>query len=120
MIQFKLDENIPTELAGALRARGYAATTVAEEGLIGSKDVALASVCAAEHKTLITFDLDFSDIRHFPPDKYAGLMILRLDDQSCVNLLARFEDLFALFDSYPLEGTLWVIEENRIRIRYPE
>ena len=45
-VRFKLDENLPVELASLLRRSGHDAATVLDQGLGGARDPELASVCA--------------------------------------------------------------------------
>lgn len=47
----------------------------------GRSDVDRADVCKAEERAIVTLDLDFADIRAYPPDSYSGLIVLRLDRQ---------------------------------------
>ena len=66
-MKFKLDENMPIEAADLLRNAAYDAETVDDEQLAGHIDPVIAQVCKQEGRILITLDLDFSDIRHYPP-----------------------------------------------------
>lgn len=63
----KLDESMPNEAAEALREAGWECDTVHDEGLSGADDTRVASVCRDEHRVLFTLDLDFADIRAYPP-----------------------------------------------------
>lgn len=62
-MEFKVDENLPTEVADLLRQVGYDAVTVLEEHLGGASDSDIVSVCQKEGRILITLDTDFADIR---------------------------------------------------------
>jgi len=73
----KLDESMPIEAADALRAAGWECDTVHEEGLGGAADSRIAEVCRAESRVLFTVDLDFADIRTYPPGDYIGLVVFR-------------------------------------------
>ena len=77
LMQFKLDENLPRGRR-LLRQRGYEVATVYDQGLRGREDHEIAEVCRAEGRVLVSLDLDFSDIRMFPPENYPGLIVLRL------------------------------------------
>ena len=77
-MRFKLDENVPVELADLLRSNGHEVRTVPEEGLKGVGDARIADVCRWEQRALITFDLDFADVRSYPPEEHPGLVVLRL------------------------------------------
>jgi predicted nuclease of predicted toxin-antitoxin system len=51
-MKFKIDENLPIEVAELLRQTGYDATTVLEQDLGGSADTYLASLCQEERRVL--------------------------------------------------------------------
>lgn len=76
-MKFKLDENLPELVRESLSELGRDAHTVAEEGLSGAQDEAVLQACIAEDRILITLDLDFSDIRSYPPGSYPGGWVLR-------------------------------------------
>jgi predicted nuclease of predicted toxin-antitoxin system len=76
-MRFKVDENLPIEMAQKLRSAGYDAMTVLEQRMGGEPDTNLYRVCQAEQRVLVTLDLDFSDIRSYPPVKSAGIIVLR-------------------------------------------
>ena len=69
MIPFKIDESLHSEMAPFLRSQGHDAVTVWDEGLRGSSDTNLAKAYRAEGRTLVTLDLDFADIRAYPPEE---------------------------------------------------
>ena len=61
-MKFKTDENMPVEAAELLRLLEYDALTAVEQQLSGQSDPRVAEVCRMEDRTLLTLDLDFSDI----------------------------------------------------------
>ena len=67
MLKFKVDENLPSEAADVLRAAGHDALTVLEQQLGGEADARVSAVCLAEGRAIVTLDLDFSNIRSYPP-----------------------------------------------------
>ena len=66
-MRFKIDENLPIEVAQTLRDGGHDASTALEEGMGGKPDIDIAAVCQRETLVLITLDSDFADIRAYPP-----------------------------------------------------
>lgn len=116
-MRFKIDENLPIYLAELLSGAGHSATTVYDESLGGAPDQQLIQVCRDEQRVLITLDLDFADIRTYPPAAYAGLIVLRLASQDKSSVLAVFDRLLPSLDEQPLQGQLWIVSEGRIRIR---
>jgi len=114
---FKIDENLPVEIAELLKKAGYDATTVSEQNLIGTSDTNLASVCEKEKLTMVTLDTDFADIRAYQPDRFCGIIIMRLNRQDKPHVIEVFRRVMRLFAREPIEQRLWVVEEDRIRIR---
>src|SRR5436190_1527827 len=47
-------------------------STVYDQGLRGHDDGDIADVCRREQRALVTLDLDFSDVRVYPPAHYPG------------------------------------------------
>ena len=62
-MKFKIDENLPIEVAELFEKSGHEATTVFQEGLAGAPDHRIISVCQKEKRALVTLDTDFCDIR---------------------------------------------------------
>jgi predicted nuclease of predicted toxin-antitoxin system len=116
-MKFKVDENLPIEVAGSLRQAGYDAATVSEQRLEGSPDSDIASVCQQESHVLITLDTDSADIRAYPPEQFPGLIILRLRRQDKPHVLQTLDRLIPVLSSEPLEHLLWIVDETHIRIR---
>jgi predicted nuclease of predicted toxin-antitoxin system len=116
-MKIKLDENLLTALAELLRATGHDAMTVADEALGGSKDPNVLQVASSEDRVLLTFDLEFADIRQYPIGSHAGIVVFRLHDQrwAVLELPAR-----RLLDSdllSRLQGGLAIVDESRVRVR---
>jgi predicted nuclease of predicted toxin-antitoxin system len=116
-MRFKIDENLHDDVAEALRAHGHDAQTVFDEGLRGHADPEVAAAALREGRALATLDLDFGNIREYPPEHYRGLIVLRLVDQSRGHVLGVVDRVAAALDSAPLDGRLWVVSEGGIRIR---
>lgn len=116
-MKFKIDENLPIELATLLQNEGYDASTIYSENLKGAKDPTVIAVCQHEQRVLITLDLDFADIKTYPPKDYAGIIVLRVYKQDKPYLISFFQKLIPAIGQHPLEGHLWIVEEGKIRIR---
>ncbi len=76
-MNFKIDENLPIEIASVLNDAGHNASTVIDEALEGAHDVAVIEQCTSTHRILVTLDLDFSDTRAYHPGTHCGIVILR-------------------------------------------
>jgi len=63
-------------------------------------------------------DLDFADIRTYPPHHHAGIVVLRLKSQDQPHVLSVLNRLIdKAFDVQPLAGLLWIVDERGLRIR---
>jgi len=116
-LKLKIDENLPADCAVILRNAGFEADTVFDERLVGADDLLIASQSRAEGRVLVTLDLDFSNIRAYPPSQHAGIIVLRpkrQDKHIVLRLMARL--VLALANRTPA-GELWIVETDRIRFR---
>ena len=116
-VKFKIDENLPEDVASLLREEGYDAVTVAAQELSGSNDATVAAACQREQRTLVTLDVGFADIRSYPPNEFSGLVVLRLKRQDRAHVLDVLRRLAGLFAREVVVGTLWIADEERVRIR---
>ena len=115
--RFKLDENLPRRVEPALRELGHDVETALSEGLSGADDPAVLAACVAEDRILVTLDLDFADIRAYPPGTHRGVWILRPGSQMFDTVLSLVLAGIRVAAAEHPAGQLWVIDERRIRIR---
>ncbi len=116
-MKFKVDENLPVEIAEILRAADHDVLMVFDQGLQGGSDSRIASVCKQEERVIVTLDLDFADIRAYPPEQFSGIIVLRVARQDKNHVIAVFKQIISALEIEPLVHHLWVVEENQIRIR---
>jgi predicted nuclease of predicted toxin-antitoxin system len=116
-MKFKIDENLPIEVAQLLHEAGHDVFTVHQQGLVGAKDVVLARVCQNEHRAFITLDTHFADIRTYPPTEFSGLIVLRLARQDKLHILQVLSRTLKLYNSEALNGKLWIVDEDKVRMR---
>ena len=119
MISVKLDENLGLAAVAMLRQAGYAAERVHNEGLSGAPDTVVWQRVCQEGRFFITLDLDFSDMRRFPPGTHPGILLLRAKDHSRVAVLRVLERVIREHPLQTLVGCLAVADEYRTRIRRP-
>ena len=116
-LAFKVDENLPDDVARILREAGYDAVTIGTQELSGIPDARLADVILGEGRALVTLDLDFADIRAYPPERYPGIIVLRVRRQDTSHVGAVMRRLVPVLRVEPLAGRLWVVDETTVRIR---
>ena len=114
---FLVDENASRTLISALQKAGYLATHIYEIGLRGYPDIDIFAYAQTHKQTIITGDLDFSNILDYPPP-HNGIIVLRLPNSTTIEDLIR-EVLSALqtLDEEDFANTLFIIEPGRVRLR---
>ena len=116
-MRFKTDENLPEEFAVALRDAGWDAMSVIEQQLAGQVDTRIAAICRDESRVIVTLDIGFGDIRTYPPDACAGVIVLRPSSQDKHSVLALAHRVVMALRERPIDRELWVVDDRRIRIR---
>ena len=116
-MKFKVDENLPAEVVAELRAHTHDALSVESEGLAGKDDSVIAACVQGEARCLITLDLDFGDLRAYPPSDYHGIIVIRSKKQDKATVLSLVKKFVPLLAIESVAKKLWIVEEDRIRIR---
>ncbi len=119
-MKFKLDENMPADFAAFLRHEGHDAENVFQEGLAGAIDPPVLAAATREGRVLLTFDLDFADVRHYPPDSHSGIVVFRVRDQRWAALEKLAIQLLESGDLQALQNGLAIVDETRVRLRRPK
>lgn len=116
-MKFKLDENLGLDVAQILREAGHDVSTIYDQKLQGATDEIIYDVCRSERHCLVTLDLDFGNVLRFPPETTAGIAVLRPPGKTVLRVLATLtRQLVKALDKERLDGRLWIVELERIRI----
>jgi predicted nuclease of predicted toxin-antitoxin system len=118
-VKFKLDENLPISSAAILTSAGHDVDTVTQEDLIGALDRDVVAAATTAGRILISLDRGLGDIRAYPPGSHAGIVVLRLTDQSAAAAIKAVSDLATLTDPDTLAGAVAVLQRGLLRIRHP-
>jgi predicted nuclease of predicted toxin-antitoxin system len=116
LVKFKIDENLPIDVADLFRSAGHDVESVYSENLQGSPDQDLFQKCQIGNRVLATLDNDFANIIAYPPENNKSVIVLRVKDQSRDAVLKVFRRLLPELGKLT-SGQLWVVDEIRIRIR---
>jgi predicted nuclease of predicted toxin-antitoxin system len=118
MARFFVDESLPTLLAEELVKGGHEAVHAHEAGLQGAPDEQIYQRADAMGAILLTRDLGFADVRHFPGG--IGIVVVRIRGRILVReLVRRVLDLLRGFsrELEELEGKVLILEPGRSRMR---
>ena len=118
-MKIKLDENLGRSHAEFLRQVGHTAERVHDQGLSGINDEGLWQRVCREGWFLITLDLDFSDVRQFPPGSHPGILLIRPRSQARDSVMEVLHRVLAERPLETLAGCLAVADETYTRIRRP-
>jgi hypothetical protein len=116
-MRFKIDENLPVEIADDLRAAGHDAHTVGEERMAGAADAAIMAHVKAERRVLLTMDKGIGNINQYPPHEYAGIILFRPRSTGRGETLLFVRHHLPALLASALSGHLWVVSEAGIRVR---
>lgn len=118
-MKLKTDENIPQRLVEFLRERHHEVATVQEENLVGESDDEVAEVASKEGRVLLTLDRGFADIRHYPPGRHPGIMVIHAKELRPSVILTLVSTFLTEHTFEDFAGCNVVIEPGSIRARRP-
>jgi predicted nuclease of predicted toxin-antitoxin system len=116
-VKFKIDENLPAEIADDLKDVGHDADTVESEGLAGADDQLLLSHVQSDGRTFLTMDKGIANVRAYPPLHYSGIILFRLRSSGRKSTLSAVRRALPTLLQLPLSGHLFVVSETSIRMR---
>lgn len=118
-MRFLIDADMPRSLADVIREYGHQAVDVRDIGPSLALDADIAAYARTEQLCIVTGDFGFADIRSYPPNEHAGIIVLSLPRtatsryiSSLLTGLLTQADLLA-----QLPGKLAVVEAGRVRLR---
>jgi predicted nuclease of predicted toxin-antitoxin system len=76
-MRFLIDANLPRSAVGLLVGLGHTVDFARDIGMASAPDDQIAIRAKETSAILLTRDMDFADIRRYPPALYAGIVVLR-------------------------------------------
>jgi len=116
-VKLKLDENLPSELLDHLRSAGHDVMSVGEERLAGAADEVLLEHVRREGRAILTMDKGIADVRAYPPEHNAGIVLFRPPSAGRGAVLAFVQRHLSQVLDRDLSGRLLVVTEQGIRQR---
>lgn len=116
-MKFLADESLSNVIAKFLQEAGSDVITVKDLGLTGAEDEIVLQKSIELKRTLLTSDLDFSDIRFLKEFEPLGVVIIKVyrREEDIESLKAQL--LKAIDKIEALKGILVVVDKNKFRIR---
>jgi predicted nuclease of predicted toxin-antitoxin system len=120
-MRFLIDANLPRAVIDVVQSLGHQVEFARDIGLASATDQQIAQYALQHRAALLTRDLDFGDIRRYPPDRYSGIVVLRLPDTAVAEDIAAALKRFLSEPGFiaSLAGRLAIVEGDRVRFRPP-
>jgi predicted nuclease of predicted toxin-antitoxin system len=116
-VRFKLDENLPLELAADLRIAGHDADTVLDENLNGAPDRLVVETARSASRILLTLDTGIANLIRHPQEQHAGVVLFRPGSSGRIAVLEFIRSRISLLLQHDLEHRVTIVSDTRIRIR---
>ncbi len=119
MLRFLLDASLPRASRDLIRSLGHDAIDVRDVHLGSAPDTDVAAYAQANRLCLITRDKDFGHLQGYPPEQYAGIVVLRAPERAgrafVLDMLGQFLRQTDVLKR--LAGRLAIVEPGQIRLR---
>lgn len=113
-----LDEDMPKSSAEVIREYGYEVTDVRDIGLGGATDEEIAEYAFSNNYVIVTRDLGFGNIFHYPLGSHHGVVILRLPFWFTTEKINRILSGFLKsVDEKKIKDSIIIVELGRYRRR---
>ncbi len=119
MARFLIDANLPRSTADLIRASGHEAVDVRDVGLAFAADEVIAAWARTHSMCLLTQDADFGNVLLYPPEDYAGIVVLNAPPNArravLLHMVGSFLQNTEVLGRLP--GRLAVVDLLSIRLR---
>jgi predicted nuclease of predicted toxin-antitoxin system len=116
-VRFLLDECLPAQIAGLLRAAGHDCVHVHELGLGGQPDEQIMALADEQDRILISAGTDFGELLAKAPVLAPSVILLRRADKRPVPVAEVIVANLGQIAGDLAAGALVVIGDRRIRVR---
>jgi predicted nuclease of predicted toxin-antitoxin system len=116
-MRFKVDENLPKEIAEDLRSLGHDADTVGSEALAGRADEIILERAHTDRRIILTLHKGVANVIRYPAERHSGIVLFRPESSGRGAVLAFVRTRIAALLSLELEGHVTVVTRFAIRRR---
>jgi predicted nuclease of predicted toxin-antitoxin system len=118
-MKLKLDENLSRHLKPVLTGLGHDVLTAADENLLSRPDTEVARAARNELRMLLTLDVEFADLRKYPPGSHPGIILFRPLSLSPLSVNTFITGFMRRTDLEKLTACVAVVDPVHVRVRYP-
>jgi predicted nuclease of predicted toxin-antitoxin system len=116
-MRFLVDMCMDVRVAEWLRSAGHDAVHLREQGLQRLPNGEIFSKAIAEGRTVVTFDLDFSEIAALSRSDKTSVIVFRLQNTRHEHVIGRLSAVLAESSAALERGAVISVEEDRHRVR---
>ncbi len=111
------DDCVYRKTVEAISSWGHDITTAHSAGLSGKSDEEILAYSIQEGRILITADLDFGNIRYYPPGEHRGIIVLKIKPATLAQVHNVLKKLLEQASQDYFVKTLIVVDRNKYRVR---
>jgi predicted nuclease of predicted toxin-antitoxin system len=119
-MKLKLDENLSRHLKTLLTRVGHDVLTAADENLLSCSDTEIAAAALREERMLLTLDVEFADLRKYPPGSHPGIILFRPPSFGPLSVNKFIADFVNSADLSRLTSCVAIVDPVNVRVRSPE
>ncbi len=119
-MKIKLDENLSRRLKPVLADLEHDVLTAADENLLSRPDTEVAAASIKEGRMLFTLDLEFADLRKYPPGNHPGIILFRPPSCGPLTVNKFIADFVRSVNLEDLASCVAIVDPTRVRVRSPE
>jgi predicted nuclease of predicted toxin-antitoxin system len=116
-MKFFIDECVYAVTTQLLRTWEHNVVTAQDAGLSGKPDEEILAYAVEHGRVLITIDMDFSNIRRFPPHSYIGIIVLKIRPRIVAEVHAVLGQVLRDLHEAQLRKSLVMIDQSKFRVR---
>jgi len=116
-LKFLADMGISPASVANLRATGYDAIHLHEQGLDRLADLDIMNKARLEGRVVLTHDLDFGDLLAISGENLPSVVIFRLKDMRALNVSRYLKAILGQYEEMLEQGAIFSVNERRTRVR---
>jgi len=119
-LKLNLDENLSRHLKPVLAGLGHDVLTAADENLLSRPDTEIAAAASKEERMLLTLDVEFADLRKYPPGTHPGIILFRPPSFGPLSVNTFIADFIRSADVSRFASCVAIVDPAHVRVRSPK